>query len=237
VLALRQRTLVPEEMDRSDLPAPLHEHALTGLARLNRWSRSDRILWPPIRRLAEQSADHPLRVLDVACGAGDVIVGLTRRARRAGIAIDFHAVDISPTALDHARHRVATAGASVTFERRDALAEPLPAGFDAVTSSLFLHHLAEVQAVKLLRRMAAATTRLVLVNDLRRTRRGWLLAVAACRLLTRSSVVHIDGPRSVAAAFTPAEALSLAGRAGLRGATVARRWPFRYLLTWDRAAL
>src|SRR5436305_8931277 len=190
-------------MDRADLPAPLHEHALAGLARLNRWSGSDRILWPPIRRLTADITERPLRLLDVACGAGDVIVALARRARRAGIAIDCHAVDISPTALDHARRRAAAAGVAVAFARRDALADPLSGGFDVVTSSLFLHHLTDEQAVELSRRMAAATTRLLLVNDLRRARRGWLLAAAACRLLTRSPVVHVDGPRSVAAAFTP----------------------------------
>lgn len=235
MLTLRQRTLVPEEMDRPDLPASLHEHALTGLARLNWWSGSARILWPPIRRLAAQITDRPLRLLDVACGAGDVIVALARRASRAGIALDCLGVDISPTALAHARRRAAAAGVSVNFGRRDVLTDSPLAGFDVVTSSLFLHHLSDEQAVELLSRMAAVTTRLVLVNDLRRGRRGWLLAVAACRLLTRSPVVHVDGPRSVAAAFTPAEALSLADRAGLPGATVNRRWPFRYLLTWDRA--
>jgi hypothetical protein len=61
-----------------------------------------------------------------------------------------------------------------------------------------------------------------------------LLACAGTRLLSRSPVVHVDGPRSVAAAFTPAEALDLAQRAGLTGATVVRRWPCRFLLTWRR---
>jgi hypothetical protein len=47
-------------------------------------------------------------------------------------------------------------------------------------------------------------------------------------------VVHFDGPASVAGAFTQAEARELAERAGLRGAEVAARWPFRWLLTWRR---
>jgi hypothetical protein len=84
--------------------------------------------------------------------------------------------------------------------------------------------------------MVSATQRLMLVNDLRRCLRGWLLAAAACRVLSRSPIVRVDGPRSVAAAFTAAEALRLAVRAGLRGATVKSRWPFRFLLSWDRAS-
>jgi hypothetical protein len=122
----------------------------------------------------------------------------------------------------------------VRFFIHDAVNGPLPTGYDALTCSLFLHHLDEGEAVDLLRRMAAAAGRLVLVNDLARGAAGWLLAQAAARLLTRSDVVHTDGPRSVAAAFTPAEARTLAERAGLSGATVRRRWPFRWLLTWER---
>jgi 2-polyprenyl-3-methyl-5-hydroxy-6-metoxy-1,4-benzoquinol methylase len=224
-------------MDRPDLPAALHEQALRGLARLNWWSGSDRILWPPICRLAAEIHGRPLRVLDVACGAGDVLVGLARRARRAGIALELHGIDVSATAIDHARSRIAAAGLSAKLQQRDALGDPLPDGFDAVTCSLFLHHLANGQAVELLRRLAAATTRLVLVNDLRRSAAGWLLASAACRVVSRSPIVHMDGPQSVAAAFTPAEAHELAGRGGLPGAVVTRRWPFRYLLAWDRATV
>ncbi len=80
--------------------------------------------------------------------------------------------------------------------------------------------------------MAAA--RLVLINDLARTGAGYLLAWAGCRVLSRSPVVHHDGPASVASAFTPDEALELAREAGLAGATVARRWPERFLLAWSR---
>jgi 2-polyprenyl-3-methyl-5-hydroxy-6-metoxy-1,4-benzoquinol methylase len=225
--------LAPEEMDRPDLPVGLHEHALHGLARLNRASGSDRILWPPIRRLTSEFGARPVRLLDVACGAGDVLVALARRARAAGVSLQLHGIDISPTAVDHARRRAAAAGAAVTVECRDVFAAPLPTGYDVVVCSLFLHHLAEDQGVDLLRRIATAAGRLVLVNDLRRSVAGLLLAAAACRLLTRSPVVRVDGPRSAAAAWTPVEAAKLAQRAGLHGAVVARRWPFRFLLTWD----
>jgi hypothetical protein len=80
--------------------------------------------------------------------------------------------------------------------------------------------------------MAAAAHRLVLVDDLVRNRRGYLLALAGCHILSSSPIVHFDGPTSVAAAFTPGEALSLAERAGLHGTSLTRHWPQRFLLTW-----
>ena len=103
-----------------------------------------------------------------------------------------------------------------------------------VTCSLFLHHLSEDEAIALLTNMENAAERLILVNDLWRSRFNYCAVWFACHLLTRSPVVRFDGPASVRSAFTPAEALALAERAGLHGATVRSRFPCRYLLSWRR---
>jgi SAM-dependent methyltransferase len=234
MVSLSQRRRRPEIMDQPGLDPGRHVSALRGLARINFWSRSAGILWPPLAALARRLDTAPLRVLDLASGGGDVAIRLWHKAKRAGL--DFHAegLDLSPLAVQHARAAAARQRADVAFQVGDVLQGPLPSGFDAVICSLFLHHLDDDQAVPFLRRMAATAGRLVLVNDLAR---GWLslaLAHVGTRLLSRSPVVHNDGPRSVEGAFTPAEALALAETAGLAGATVARRWPCRYLLKWER---
>jgi hypothetical protein len=100
--------------------------------------------------------------------------------------------------------------------------------------SLFLHHLGEEQAVDLLRKMAGAARSLVLVSDLRRSRLAYWMAWLGCRLLSRSHVVHVDGPLSVAAAFTTDEALGLAQMAGLKGAQISCSWPQRFLVFRSR---
>jgi 2-polyprenyl-3-methyl-5-hydroxy-6-metoxy-1,4-benzoquinol methylase len=231
---VRQRRREPELMDEPDLDEGRHYQALRGLERINRWSGSARILWPPLRALA-RTADKPIRLLDLATGGGDVPIRIWHMARRAGIPLEVEGCDLSATAVAHACRRNNEHGASVGFFAWDALRAPLPEGYDVLTCSLFLHHLEEEQVVDLLRRMAAAANGLVLVNDLRRSTAGLLLAHAATRLLTASPVVHTDGPLSVRAAFTAAEMRRLAERAGLAGATVTRRWPFRMLLTWRRS--
>ena len=228
---VRQRDLQPELMDDPALPAAEHRRALAGLARLNAYSDSVGVLWPAVRELARELG-RPLRILDVATGCGDVPHGLWKRAERAGFHLDLSACDISPVALKAAEERASAAGASVDYFEADALGDPLPTEFDIVTCSLFLHHLSVDNAVTLLGRLAAATDRLVLVNDLSRSRWNLGLVWLATRLLTRSPVVHADGPLSVRAAFTRVEAAELAERAGLTGATVSARFPCRWLLTW-----
>ena len=222
-------------MDDPALPPDEHRRALAGLARLNALSGSVGVLWPAVRKLGRELG-RPLRILDVATGGGDVPLGLWRRAERAGMKLELVACDISPVALGAAQARTEAAGATVRYFAADALAEPLPTGFDIVTCSLFLHHLSGDSAVTLLARLAAATERLVLVNDLARGRWNSGLVWCAARLVTRSRVVRTDGPLSVRAAFTPAEARELARRAGLVGAEVSGRFPCRWLLSWRKPA-
>lgn len=222
-----RRTRIPELMDDPGLDRQEHLRALRGLARLNRWSRADAILWPGVRRLLR--ADRALRLLDVATGSADVPLALARRAVRMGRGIEIEACDVSPRALDAAR---AAAGA-ITLRAHvvDATAQDLPGGADVATCSLFLHHLDPDAVVAVLRRMASAAPT-VLVSDLRRCRRGLGLAWVAGRALSRSPVVHADSVRSVRAAYTPEELADFATTAGLRGFAIRRVWPFRMLLSW-----
>jgi SAM-dependent methyltransferase len=230
--SLSQRNRRAELMDQPGLPQDDHKQALAGLARLNWFSGSSRILWPPLHKLAQLEAGRTLKVLDLACGGGDVTVALANRARRQGCDIDFVGCDASEVALSVGRKNAKEFGKSVTFFQADVLKTELPAGFDIVICSLFMHHLTDADAEELLRRMGRAAGKLVLVNDLVRGRRGYLLALLASHLLTRSSIVRADGPSSVGGAFVPAEALALAMRAGLVGAMISRHWPLRWLLQW-----
>jgi SAM-dependent methyltransferase len=220
-------------MDQPGLDRQRHFQALRGLERINYWSRTASTLWGPLTALARDHDGEPLRVLDVATGAGDLPLRWWRLARRLGVRLHLDGCDVSPDAVAFARQRAAEQEAAVRFFVCDALHGALPMGYDAVVSSLFLHHLEEGEVVDLLGRMAAAG-RLVLVNDLVRSHAGWWLAYLATRLLSRSDVVHTDGVRSVEGAFTRDEMRSLAERAGLAEIRIVRRWPCRMLLTGRR---
>lgn len=228
------RLCEPEIMDQPGLDIDRHRHALRGLERINAWSGSARLFWPALRALAHRQAPRPVRVLDVGSGGGDVLRAIRRRAVRAGLSMALEGCDRSAAAVAFAQERAGAAGADVRFFVADLLQQDLPGDYDAVVCSLFLHHFNEEQAVIVLRRMAAASRGLILINDLRRCFAGWLLAHTAGRLLTTSPVVHVDGPRSVAAAWTRAEILSLAQRAGLASASYRAYWPCRFLLSWTR---
>jgi 2-polyprenyl-3-methyl-5-hydroxy-6-metoxy-1,4-benzoquinol methylase len=228
-----RRTLTPELMDAPGLDAGAHVRALRGLARLNRLARSDAILWARVRSAA-LSRGGRASVLDIATGAGDVPVALARRAAREGITLELSACDVSRVAIEEARRRAADAGAPLDAWRHDAVWAPFPRRYDVVTCSLFLHHLDRESAVALLRNAADAAGSWLLVSDLRRSRMGLAAAWLASRAAARSRIVRVDAVKSVRAAFTVAEAAELAREAGLTGAEVRRRWPWRMLLAWRR---
>lgn len=222
-------------MDDPALDSAEHLQALRGLERINRISRSVPIVWEPIRALAREIGGRPVRVLDVATGAGDVPIGCARRAQRAGIHLQIEACDRSPRALEYARHQAGQARVEVRFFELNAIADSIPSGYDVVMCSLFLHHLEDADVVDLLQRMKEATRHLVVINDLVRSPAALLLVSLGTRLFSSSQVVHTDGPRSVRAAYTLEEIQAMADKAGLTGATVANRQPCRFLLVWRQA--
>lgn len=228
------RDVQPEMMDQPDLSPDLHRTALAALGLINRFSRTEAVLWAPIRSLA-LAERRTIRVLDVACGGGDVLRSLALRARSAGLPISFSGCDVSEFALQFAAERSRKAGfESISFFEHDVLKDALPAGYDVIFNTLFFHHLHWEQACSLLGEMARQTQRLVLVDDLRRTRTGYFLAQCAGRFLTRSPVVRSDGPLSVRAAFTEGELRDMAESCRLSGVRIRRHWPERMLLSWER---
>jgi ubiquinone/menaquinone biosynthesis C-methylase UbiE len=217
-------------MDDPALPHRDHELALRGLARLNVASGVVPRLWRVIRPACDPGGSTS--VLDIAAGGGENLLGVWRLARNDGFEVEASACDIRPLALDRCRGRAEEAGAPLTTHLCDARNGDWSDAYDVAMCSLFLHHLDRNDAVRLLRVMRRAARRLVVVNDLDRSRSGFALAKIASRLATRSSVVHVDAPRSVAAAFTRSEARSIADEAGLRDARIEPVFPCRWTLAW-----
>jgi len=224
----------PELMDDPRLDRERHIHALRGLERINWWSASVHTLWPSIQALAGEEPKRAVRVLDIATGAGDVPITLWHRGRRAGVQLSIDGCDRSPVAIAHAHHRAKQRRADVHFFELDALTDKIPEGYDMITCSLFLHHLHGEEVVRLLRSIAQAAGRLVVISDLVRSWAGLALAYLGTRLLSTSVVVRLDGPRSVQAAYTIEEVRALARRAGMDNVDVLPRRLCRYLLIWKR---
>ena len=233
-MSLQHRCRQPEIMDQPGLSSERHRGALRGLARINFWSGSARILWPGLRDLAREVAPRPLRVLDLATGGGDVPLRLWRWARRANVPLLLEGCDVSPVAIEHARAAALGAGADVRFFVHDALHGPPLSGYDAVTCSLFLRPPRRRRGLRTVATdagddgPAGANQRPEPNSD----------GIPARPHGYANSHALRCGPHGRAAfgqgGVHSEEARQLAERAGLPGAVVGRRWPCRWLLTWRR---
>ncbi|WP_166830941.1 methyltransferase domain-containing protein [Thalassoroseus pseudoceratinae] len=233
---MSERIREDEVMDQPGLDQESHRSALRGLRRVNYWSRTAKRIWPMLRELAKDRKQAQVRVLDLACGGGDVTLALAKQARQTGLPVSLEGWDKSSTAIDFAREAAKSIDLDhVQFQVRDVLADPIEERFDAVICTLFLHHLEVDQAKSLLERMRSAAERLVVVDDLRRTSAGLWLARVGTQILSRSPVVHTDALLSVRAAFTNDEIRELAESAGLNGCEIQPHWPQRFLLSWKRS--
>lgn len=197
-------------MDDPAIDPVLHSHALAGLARLNRYTGVAGLMYRYVRRLTKDrslssTSPRPLRILDVASGGGDVPIAWARQAKRDGINLAITTLDISAVAIEQQQRLAKDSGVDLTSIQMNCLTEPLPTGFDLVTNSLFMHHLEVTDVVNLLRQMRAATDNAILVCDLERSRLNVGLVAFASRILSRSKVVHHDGPQSVRGSFTRKE--------------------------------
>jgi SAM-dependent methyltransferase len=219
------RVREPELMDDPAVSRRELTHALETLNRTNRALGIDRRLLAEVRRIAPQS---PPSLLDLGAGGG----GFLHYANDA-----FTGRNGSPLiGLDRSPHAAARQkGDILDFLVADARSVPLAdESVDVVTCSLFLHHFDPPDVVRILREAARVARRGVVVGDLTRSWSAWITTWTMTRILSRSRLFHIDGPRSVRAAYTPEELADLASQASLIGADIRRSFPFRMILSWRK---
>ena len=203
------------------LDGPLDDQAalvgnLRDLGRVNRRLGGAELSAIAIDALAAHRDD--LTLLDVGTGAADIPLALIDRARRRGRRLRVVGIDSRPEVLAAAvRLRPGIAvekGLELHVGDGRALRYP-DRSFDIAHASLVLHHLDPADAVALLGEMRRVARLGVVVNDLDRTRLGWIGAWLMSHLLTGNRLTRHDAPLSVARAYRAGEARALLRSAGL----------------------
>jgi len=219
-------------MDRPGNTAAELEGALGDIRSVNRYLRGSSILVEAVLPLLlAQRPGETLSVLDVGTGGADLPRALVAAARRRGRAIRVVAVDRDRVTLDYAR-RESAGFTEIETREADAFDLPFPpTSFDVVTASMFLHHFTHDDAVHILTGFRSIAKRVVLINDLRRHVVPWAFIGLAARATRRHPMFVHDAPLSVLRGFTDEELRAVARDAGAAQATVARRLPYRLLLT------
>jgi 2-polyprenyl-3-methyl-5-hydroxy-6-metoxy-1,4-benzoquinol methylase len=189
--------------------------------RANRWlgghAALRRFLLPRIQRAA---GNGPLRVLDVASGAGYTPLMLAEWARSRRIALRIVALDanrhlLGMAARQHAKYP--------EIWRLSADARKLPFGpgaFDFVISTQFLHHLDPSELTSTLRTLTQVCRGPIVLHDIVRSSVSAFLFRWGARLFSQNRLTLRDGLASIRQAYTPLEIREILQAAGLRHAQV-----------------
>jgi 2-polyprenyl-3-methyl-5-hydroxy-6-metoxy-1,4-benzoquinol methylase len=211
--SFRTRLDQPEWLDEGRLSAAEVAANLRDLALINRFMGGAHSVLAHLPRVLPRR--EPLQVLDIACGAGDVLRALARELRRRGRRLSAVGVDANPHVLAHARTNSSDLP-EVHWVRADARRLPFPPRtFDLVVCSTFLHHLSPAEAPAFLRRAASLSRGWLLVADLTRSSSAAAGFALLAPLLRFSPVTRHDGAASLRRAYRPSELRAFATQAGL----------------------
>ena len=214
--AMRRLQHAEELLDSPQHDAHELEQSLGHVAGVNRWLGGTAAVRAHLAPLL--TSGSVTRVLDIATGSADIPRALVRWARKRHAPIEVVATDVHPQMLAIARAQ-SRGYPEIRVESADALKLPYPDdSFDAALLSLALHHFEADAQLQVLREMARVSTRLVLVNDLERTRLNYLGARFLGSTYWRGNrLTRHDGPLSVLRSFTRSELQDIARAAGLQG--------------------
>jgi SAM-dependent methyltransferase len=202
---------------------------LAEMSRINRYLGGVQALTRHLHPLLA-SVNHPVTILDLGTGSGDLLALISRWARRNELSVRMVGLDWAERNLAVARKH-GDARQNIFLLRADARCLPLvDEGVDFILSSLFLHHFNPAEAVGLLRLAYAKAHEGIVMSDLVR---GWL-PYLAFRLIqpvfARHPITRYDGALSIRRGYTPHELAALARAAGIPNFRVYSHWPWRMTL-------
>lgn len=226
---LRTRSLQPEILDTEAVTDAQYAAVLADLAVVNTVTRARPPTLAFLARAARRAPGRTLRVLDVGFGEGDMLRRIHRWGARRGLPLELAGIDLNPGCA--AAARAATPPEMGIDYRTGDVFEVMPGGYDLIISSLFTHHLDDDQCIVFLRWMEASASLGWFVNDLHRHALAYYGFRTLAAVAGWNPIVQTDGAISVTRAFRRRDWERLLQAAGVTGAVIAWKLPFRYCLS------
>ncbi|MDI3253434.1 MAG: methyltransferase domain-containing protein [Bacillota bacterium] len=172
---------------------------LRSLEQVNRWLLGYRPTLAWLKRLPH-GLPHPIHIVDVGCGGGDLLRKIADWAAKEGVAVQLTGMDLNPYSARVAADSTPQKS-GITWVTGDALAYRPDKPVDVIVSSLMAHHLEDSDIVLLLRWMEATARLGWFINDLERSEHACLMFACIAKVVRWHPFVRHDGPVSFRRAF------------------------------------
>lgn len=218
---LATRAIAEELMDADDLDAGTYAAVVHDLAKVNTLTLARR----PTINFLQSIKTRRLKILDVGFGDGDMLRTIARWATKNAVDATLVGIDLNPrSAL--AANDATPSGVNIDYRTGD-YADLAGEHWDVVISSLVAHHMTHGQLIAFIRFMEAESKAGWLINDLHRHGFAYLGFPLLATIMRWHPIVRHDGQLSIARSYRPHEWPAILEEADIKGATVARKFPFR----------
>ncbi len=225
----KHRSNEKELLDETNIQQELLFKNLRELDILNRNTGGHSITLNGIKQLVK---DHTkiYHIVDLGCGSGDSLRAIADWARDNNFYVQLTGVDMNADVIEYLRkhcnaHPEITGIVSDYQEFLDR-----NKSIDIVHCSLFCHHLAEDELIKLFTYFREKVIVGFVINDLQRKWMAYYSAWFFTRLFNGTTLAKNDGPVSVLRAFKVSELKYLLEKANIKNYTIQKKRLFRFLI-------
>lgn len=224
-----KRSYEPEMMDDLNMEGEELASTLRQIANVNRWLGGTALILNGIKKIIEKGKkSETLKIADFGCGGGEILREIAIWARKNQIKLELTGFDANAYTIAYAKAQSA-AFSEIKYEQLDIFEfEAIQNQFDISLCSLFLHHFNDAQILMIIKKLYAASSKAVLINDLQRSKLAYNLFKLVTFVLSASKMVRHDGLLSIRKSFRKNELKSLATEASVNKFTINWKWAFRY---------
>ena len=226
-----QKELIDDlELDNDALRENLEE-----LAIINKYLGGNQVTISGLKKLilSTKSPNHqitklPIKIADLGCGGGDMLMVMADWAKKKGINAQFIGIDANDFMIDFAQKRTHNYQ-NISYLHQNIFSEEFQQhSFDIVTMTLFCHHFEDEALIKILQQFRKQTRLGVVINDIHRHWFAYHSIAWITKLFLKSYLVKNDAKLSVWRAFRRKDLENIIQKAGYTNYSIRWKWAFRW---------
>lgn len=225
-----QRSETIEIMDDLNCSGPVVDQTLRELEFINKWLGGNAITLNGLNKILSNCSQHELKVADLGCGGGDMLVMINDRLKEKNINAVLTGIDANQNIVAYASKKTAS-HPEIKFKTLNVFSTEFnQESFDIVFATLFFHHFTNNQLIELFTHLNRTTRCGILINDLHRHPLAYYAIKFLTSTFSKSPMVVNDAPLSVHRGFTRAELKEILSAAHITSYSLKWKWAFRWQL-------